>query len=127
MGVSMYSVSYRDLHKEHMNWISSIKIWKDEIIFLHNSCNSQNHSPNIANLKEINIDISHHQRLLDNMESQIHSHESFIKEMLDQGGEDFEESSATDHDHNREHMESFKKSVNRLKKKVFKFSSHRLH
>jgi len=76
MGVSMYSVSYKQLHKEHMNWISSIKIWKDEITFLHNLCNSQNHSPNIADLKEINNNISHHQRLLDNMESQIHTHKS---------------------------------------------------
>ena len=127
MGVSMYSVSYRDLHKEHMNWISSIKIWKDETIFLQKLCSSQNHSPNIATLKEINNKISHHQRLLDNMESQIFSHESFIKEMIDQGGEDFEESSATDHDHNREHMERFKKSFNRLKKKVYEVSSHQLH
>ena len=123
----MYSVSYKDLHKEHMNWISSIKIWQDEMTFLYNLCNSQNHSPNKADLKEINNDISHHQRLLHNMESQIHSHESFIKEMLDRGGEDIEASSATDHGHNREHMDSFKKSLSFLKKKVYKFSSHRLH
>jgi len=54
----MYSVSYRDLHKEHMNWISSIKIWKDGTICLQKLCSSQNHSPNIATLKEINNKIS---------------------------------------------------------------------
>lgn len=115
----MYTVSYRDLHKEHLEWLSFIKIWKDELTFLSAKCDSKlDHKAN--DNKELLNNLSHHQRLLSNMESQIHSHESFLKEMLEMDGADFEHSSTNDHDHNREHMESFQISFAKLKKAIYR-------
>ena len=120
----MYVVSFKDLHKEHLEWLSSIKIWRDELTFLTNLLNSKLQNSNTAEGTELVNNLSHHQTLLKSMERQIHSHESFIKEMLEMGVEDFEQSSTNDHDHNRDHMESFQKSFTKLKKVIFQRTSH---
>ncbi|MGK7393152.1 MAG: hypothetical protein ACNS62_01220 [Candidatus Cyclobacteriaceae bacterium M3_2C_046] len=114
----------QQLHKEHLEWLSEIKFWQEEIIFLKNIC--QKHCgdkqvPAKIYFADLFNQLDHHSRLLHNMESQINSHENFIKEYLNsQLIQDLDDQNITDHDHNRWHILQIAKSLKQLKSKIFK-------
>lgn len=118
----MNHVSFEDLHREHMEWLSEINFWREEIRALRNFCkkNCVHNIPARIYHAETFNQLDHHERLLNNMESQIHSHENFLKEMVINNTIGDTEEGMTDHDHNRKHMKNFGKSIKTLKQRIYK-------
>ena len=118
----MNPISYESLHQEHLKWLSEIKFWKEEIIFLRNLCrkNSDVVVPDKIYYADIFNQLNHHERLLKNLESQIYSHENFMKEMIENNNTPQLDGSIIDHDHNRQHIVNYSASFKELKRRIFR-------
>ena len=118
----MNPISYESLHQEHLKWLSEIRFWKEEIVFLRNLCrkNSDFAVPDKIYYADIFNQLNHHERLLKNLESQIHSHENFMKEMLENNSPPQLDANVIDHDHNRQHIINFAISFKEVKRRIFK-------
>lgn len=119
----MYRVHYEDLHQEHVQWLSQIRFWREEIKSLRNLCKKKcvnKNAPAKIYYAEIFNQLNHHERLLKSMENQIQSHENFMREMIGEFMEDGFEEGMTDHDHNRDHIRNFGRSFRELKALIYK-------
>lgn len=119
----MEGISYEHLHREHMEWLSKINFWREEIRALKAVCTKMcinKKVPARIYHAEIFNQLNHHARLLNNMESQIRSHENFMKEMLLSNGIDDHNEGMGDHDHNRNHINTLGKSIKKLKQRIYK-------
>lgn len=119
----MYRVFFEDLHREHLEWLSQIKFWKEELQTLRLLCKKKcvnKKVPAKIYCAEIFIQLDHQERLLTNMESQIHSHENFIVEMIQSSTPEKVAEGMSDHDHNRKHMVAIVKSIKKLKIRILK-------
>lgn len=116
------SHTYEELHHDHVNWLSQICYWKEQIRCLRNLCKKRSiykTVPAWIYYAEIFNQLRHHERLLASMENQIYSHENFIKEMIGEDGVAPDEG-MTDHDHNRDHIRNFARSFKSLKAWTYK-------
>lgn len=109
--------TYEDLHHEHQLWLSEVTFWQGEIIFLKKLCQSLDNSNGLPVDNCLN-QLAHHDRLLTGMKEQIVSHENFIKHMIRDDGQPCD-GNTVDHQHNRDHMNSFQESFKKLKKEIF--------
>lgn len=119
----MNTSNFEFLHQEHTKWLSEIRFWREEIKFLRSLCHrfSNQAIPDKIYFAEVHNDLNHHERLLNNMESQIHSHENFLKEMIHEQMDH----GITDHDNNRQHIKNFERSFREIKKKLFKVAENK--
>jgi hypothetical protein len=118
----MNRVSFEDLHREHMEWLSEINFWREEIRTMRILCKKNSINKNVpAKIYHADIlnQLNHHERLLNNMESQIYSHENFLKEIILSNMYENISDGMSDHDHNRKHMKSFGKSIKKLKQRLY--------
>ena len=111
----MNTVSYEDLHREHVSWSSKIEYWKIELNILEKLCFQ--HSSNGRDPFEIlqcRNSIRHLQRYLKGMQQQVNSHESFLRSLtVDEGSP-----RTHDHEHNRSHMVNFEDSIHKLRYRI---------
>jgi hypothetical protein len=119
----MNRVSFEDLHREHMEWLSEINFWREEIRTMRILCKKNSINKNVpAKIYHADIlnQLDHHERLLNNMESQIYSHENFLKEIILSNMYENISDGMSDHDHNRKHMKNFGKSIKKLKQRLYR-------
>jgi len=123
----MYPVNVENLHKEHLEWLSEIQFWKEEIHFLRLFCkkNCTDKIPNRIFFCDYYNQLDHHERLLKNLEKQIHSHENFLKEFA-QDDVSMQDEGITDHDHNRQHLKNFHITFKEMKAEIYREYESRL-
>lgn len=109
--------SFLNLHQEHRTWLSQLDFWKGELAFLKGLCHKL--PPEHQRFNGFDHKFEHLHRWLDNMRLQIDSHENFLKEAWGEFPESLELSNVEDHQHNRDHMNNFSKSIEELKEQVF--------
>jgi len=121
----MYSVRYEDLHREHHNLMSKIDYWKQKLIFLDSICVSlKNNSLDGKELTPCINSLQHLKRHLNNLRTQIHSHESFLKSFAVDDGLAL---MLDEHDHNIEHMREFEISFQDLNNKILELRKEHIN
>lgn len=113
----------KDLHYEHIEWLSDVEHWDYELRFLSKllanaAKNAETDSMQKA-VGELENRIHHHQTLLKNLRQEIHSHEAFIKDQVEEDPSTDIESGIDDHDKNRRHIRDFKSTLKTLKGEIY--------
>ena len=116
----MFTVRYEDLHREHHNLMSKIEYWKHKIAFLDSMCEKLKDKEIDAEILTPCINsLQHLKRHLNNLEVQIHSHESFLKSYAVDDGLAL---MLDEQDHSMEHMREFELSFQELNTKLIELT-----
>ena len=116
----MYTVRYEDLHREHHNLMSKIEYWKHKLIFLDSlitklklkGMGPEELTPHINSLQ-------HLKRHLNNLEVQIHSHESFLKSYAVDDGLAL---MLDEQDHSMDHMRQFEANFHDVNNRIMELN-----
>lgn len=114
----MAPVTVENIHQEHLQWLSEITFWQEEIRFLRKLCHATGSE---VDLQDCLNQLDHHERMIRNMKSQILSHENFLRDMLLEDGMDGY-GETLDHEHNRDHITHFHESFKKLKGTIYKIN-----
>ena len=116
----MFTVRYEDLHREHHNLMSKIEYWKHKILFLDSICEKlKDKGADSEELTPCINKLQHLKRHLNNLEVQIHSHESFLKSYAVDDGLAL---MLDEQDHSMEHMREFELSFQELNSTLVKMN-----
>lgn len=113
------------LHREHQEWLKDADSWEIELKFLSSIIEKLGKKQTSESQKkaigELQNKVQHHQNILKNLKSDIHSHERFISEMINEDAI-IDEDDYSDHDKHRRHVLSFKNTLKELRIGVFKLA-----
>lgn len=119
------------LHREHQEWLNDSKHWDHELDFLDNMLEKVKNKSNLGEsqkkgIGELQNQILHHKKFLSNMIADINSHESFIKDMMDDDTI-IDEEDFSDHEKHRKHVASFKQKIKDLRFDIFRLAENILN
>jgi len=124
------SNNVQELHHEHREWLNDIAHWERELAFLKNLTNKVLDSETSDSLNKAAGELAnrahHHETLLKHLKDQIHSHEAFIKDQLEENFDQYFSEGMGDHYKTRNHVKEFKESLKELKHNIFELCEEAL-